>query len=65
MKPEEIRDLTNEELEQRIDETYEESLNLRIRQGAGKIENPLRIRELRRDVARLKTILKERRRGAE
>lgn len=65
MKPQEIRDLTNEELEQRIDETYQESLNLRIRQGAGQIENPLRIRELRRDIARLKTILNERGRDIE
>lgn len=65
MKADEIRDLTEEELEQRTDDICRELLNLRMQQGGGQLENPLRIRELRRDVARMKTILNERRRVAE
>ena len=65
MKTDEIRNLTSEELEQRLDDTAQEMLNLRMQQVAGQIENPLRIRGLRRDKARMKTILNERRRTAE
>ena len=65
MKANDIRDLTIEELEQRTDDICHELLNLRMRKGAGQIENPLKIRELRREIARLKTILNERGRTVE
>lgn len=65
MKADEIRDLTSEELQQRLDDSAQEMLNLRMQKVAGQIENPLQIRGARRDMARIKTILNERRRTAE
>ena len=60
MKPSELRDLTKEELEQRVDDTRKELFNLRIQKSTGQIEKATRIRELRRDIARMLTILKQR-----
>ena len=60
MKVNEIRNLTTEEINKKIDETKEELFNLRFQQATGNLEKPSRIRELRKTVARLKTILVER-----
>ena len=60
MKNSEIRKLTTEEINKKIDECKEELFNLRMKQATGSLENPSRIRELRKTVARLKTILRER-----
>ena len=60
MKANEIRDLTEEEVQQKLLETRKELFNLRIQQSAGQLEKPSRIRELRRDMARMQTIMKER-----
>lgn len=60
MKTNEIRKLTTEEINKKIVESKEELLKLRFKQATGGLENPARIRELRKDVARFKTILKER-----
>ena len=60
MKNSEIRKLTTEEINKKIDESKEELFNLRMKQATGSLENPLRIKELRKLVARLKTILRER-----
>ena len=60
MKTNEIRKLTTEEINKKIAESKEELLKLRFKQATGNLENPARIRELRKDVARFKTILKER-----
>lgn len=60
MKTRELRDLTADELRQRQDEARKELFNLRIRQSVGNIEKPSRIRELRRDIARMLTIDQER-----
>ena len=60
MKPIEIRKLSTEEINKKIKESKEELFNLRMKQATGSLENPTRIRELRKTVARLKTILKER-----
>ncbi len=56
----EIRDLTNEEIVKKIDEVKEELFNLRFSQATGNLEKPTRINELRKTIARLKTILRER-----
>ena len=56
----EIRDLTNEEITKKIEEYKEELFNLHFSQATGSIENPARIKELRKLVARMKTILRER-----
>lgn len=60
MKPKELRTLTREELEQRLREAREERFNLRFQQKTGQLGNPLRLREVRKDIARLITLLKER-----
>ena len=60
MTNKEIRELSNEEILSKIEESKEELFNLRFKQATGSLEKPSRIRELRHDVARCKTVLKER-----
>ena len=60
MKVKEIRDLTTEQIVAKIKENKEELFNLRFQQATGNLEKPSRIRDLRHDVARLKTVLRER-----
>lgn len=60
MKANEIRKLTTEEINKKINENKEELFNLRMKQATGSLENPGRINVLRKDVARMKTILNER-----
>ena len=60
MKAREIRALTDEEIRQKLDEAYETLFNLRFQRVVGQLENTARLREVRRDIARLKTILRER-----
>ena len=60
MKVKEIRELTTEEIISKIAESKEEISNLRMQQATGNLEKPSRIHELRKDVARMKTILAER-----
>lgn len=60
MKPTEIRRLSDEELERKARELKDELFNLRFQKATGQLENPLRLREVRRDIARCKTILRER-----
>jgi large subunit ribosomal protein L29 len=59
MKTEEIRGLSAEELDDRIAELEDELFRLRIQNQSGQLENPLRIRGARRDLARCKTIRNE------
>ena len=60
MTNKEIRELSNEEILSKIDEAKEELFNLRFQQATGSLEKPSRITELRKLVARMKTILRER-----
>ena len=60
MKANEIRKLSTEEINTKINESKEELFNLRMKQATWSLEKPSRIRELRKQVARMKTILKER-----
>ena len=57
---EEIRNLSNEEIKEKIEETEKELFNLRFQNSAGNLEKPSRIKELRKFVARMKTVLNER-----
>lgn len=59
MKTEEIRALSAEELGLRIEDLEEELFRLRLQHQLGALENPLRLRALRRDLARCKTIQRE------
>ena len=60
MKVKEIRELTTEQINEKIKETKEELFNLRFQQATGNLEKPSRIKDLRHTVARLKTFLRER-----
>jgi len=60
MKPREIRDLGTAELTRRIEEAYEELRNLRFQHATRQLQNTARFRSVRQDIARMKTILRER-----
>ena len=60
MKVKEIRELSTEDINNKLKETKQELFNLRFQQATGNLEKPSSIRELRHTVARLKTVLKER-----
>lgn len=59
MKASEIRDLSPEERLQKVDDLKEELFNLRFQKETGQLENPQRLKQIRQDIARLKTILRE------
>ncbi len=59
-KAKDLRNLTTEEINNKIKTNKEELFNLRFKQATGSLENSARIKTLRKEVARLKTILKER-----
>ncbi|MFC5653031.1 50S ribosomal protein L29 [Paenibacillus solisilvae] len=63
MKANEFRNLTSVELEQKVAGFKEELFNLRFQLATGQLENPTRIRDVRKDIARAKTILRERELG--
>jgi large subunit ribosomal protein L29 len=63
LKAEKIRDMTEDEIEARIRELHEELFNLRFRNAMRQLQNPVLIRERRRDIARMRTILVEHRKG--
>ena len=60
MNVKEIRDKSNEELLKTLEEFKSELFNLRFERATGSIENPMRIRELKKSIARILTVLKER-----
>ncbi|MDY6062789.1 MAG: 50S ribosomal protein L29 [Erysipelotrichaceae bacterium] len=60
MNIKEIREMKNEALEAEIVTLKEELFNLRFERATGSIENPMRIREIRKTIARIKTVLTER-----
>lgn len=60
MKTKELRELSVEELNARRRELRQEMLNLRVQQQSGQLENPARLNVLRREVARIETIVTER-----
>ena len=63
LNAEKIRDMNEEEILGKIKELTEEIFNLRFRNSMRQLQNPLSIREKRRDIARLRTILTENRKG--
>jgi large subunit ribosomal protein L29 len=63
LKAEKIRDLNEDEILAKINELTEEIFNLRFRNSMRQLQNPVSIREKRRDIARLRTILTEHRKG--
>lgn len=63
MKVNELRDLSSEEITTQIDQLKDELFNLRFQLATGQLENPMRIRQVRKDIARAKTILRQRELG--
>ncbi len=64
-KAAELRELPDDELLARVDNAKEELFNLRFQQATGQLDNPTRIREVRHEVARIATVLREREIGTE
>ncbi len=60
MLAEEMREMTDEDLRARVAELEEERFRLRFRSATEPLESPLRLRVIRRDIARLRTVLRER-----
>jgi large subunit ribosomal protein L29 len=59
MKASEIRDLKPDEMRQKASDLKEELFNLRFQHEIGQLENPQRMKQMKRDIARMKTILQE------
>ena len=59
MKPAEIRELTLDDLRARVHELGDQLFRLRIPKSMGQLEAPAKVRQVRRDLARIKTILRE------
>ena len=64
MKAEDIRAKTEDELKQQLEDLGKEAFNLRFQRASGQLENTARVRQVRRDAARIRTILGERTRAA-
>ncbi len=60
MKAEKYRDLTDDELEGRLKDAKAELFNLRFQLATGQLDNPMRIKEVKKDIARIQTVRKER-----
>ncbi len=60
MKIKEIKELSSDELSNRKRELRQESFNLRLQQVSGNVEKPSRLRDIRREVARIETVLSQR-----
>jgi large subunit ribosomal protein L29 len=65
VKARQLRDMTNDELEQKLADTRHELFNLRFQSATGALENPARIKLAKREIARILTVRHERERGLE
>ena len=63
MKPEELRGLTPDQLDEQLATLKKEQFNLRFQRATGQLENTARVRAVRRDIARIKTVLGEKAAG--
>lgn len=60
MSMQELRGLTNADLAQKLDDAYQELFNLRFQRATGKLTNTARMNHVRKEIARVKTLLRER-----
>lgn len=60
MKAETLRELSTEELNKKVVELKEELFNLRFQMATGQHENPMQLKQVRKDIARAKTVIRER-----
>jgi large subunit ribosomal protein L29 len=63
MKINELRELTKDELQLKLNDFTEEMFNLRVQKATNRLENPMRIKAVRKDIARINTLLTELERG--
>ena len=63
MKVKDIKEMTMEELDQQLEDIRKEQFNLQLQQVSGQLENPARVKELRRTVARIKTLQNQKAEG--
>jgi large subunit ribosomal protein L29 len=63
MKSEEVRGLTADQLDDQLVKLKKEQFNLRFQRASGQLENTSRVREVRRDIARIKTVQAQKRNG--
>jgi len=61
MKPAEARDLSLNEMQAKAQDLRSEAFNIRIKRSTGQLENTARLKQLRRDIARVETIMREKR----
>ena len=59
MKPSKVREMGTEQLETKQRELQEQLFRLRVQQSIGQLDNAIKLRETRRDIARVKTVLRE------
>ena len=64
MKPDDIKTMTIDQIDDEVLKLKKEQFNLRFQRATGQLENTSRVREVRRDIARLKTVAKNKRSGA-
>jgi large subunit ribosomal protein L29 len=64
MKPADIRPMTIDQIDDEVLKLKKEHFNLRFQRASGQLENTARVREVRRDIARLKTVARSKRPGA-
>ena len=60
MKASNVRELTNQELEAKLADLKKELFNLRLSHATGQLSNPLQLNSVKKDIARVKTVLRER-----
>ena len=63
MKVKELKELTDAELNKKLDDSKDELFKLRFQMATGQLDNPMKLKEVRRKIARVKTIIRERELG--
>ncbi len=63
MKVEKVREMADDELDRKAEELHEQIFRGRLQKATGQLDRPFKIREMRKDLARVKTIIAERRRA--
>jgi large subunit ribosomal protein L29 len=59
LKPDQVREMSVEDLQTKEKELAEQMFRLRLQQSIGQLDNPMRIRQTRRDIARVRTVLRQ------
>jgi large subunit ribosomal protein L29 len=64
IKPSELRGMSEDDLAKQLHELLKEQFNLRMQKGTGQLSRPARVKVVRRDIARIKTVMTERKTGS-